>query len=186
MTEPRSEPEGPFPIDPAALIRHARRIVGVLPEPEETEYRRAVSAAYFALFHAVTLRAVELLVPGDALLQRYERVREFGHADVRKVAQWASGAGPPPPRAESQAAVARDDGQSFGVAVALLRLNAERQRADYDHFARFTEPHATSLINDAEEAVATVTAPAFGASDGGRAFLRMLAAQLEARPPVDA
>lgn len=186
MPEPLSEPEGPFPIDPAALIRHARRIVEALPEPEETDYWRAAVAAYFALFHAVTLRAVELLVPGDALRQRYERVRAFGHADVRKVAQWASGAGPPPPRAESQAAVARDDGQSFGVAVALLRLSAERQRADYDHFAQFGRSRANLAIDAAEEAVAAVAAPAFGASDGGRAFLRMLAAQLEARPPADA
>ena len=183
MTEPRPEPEGPFPIAPAALLRHARRIVGVLPEPEETEYRRAVSAAYFALFHAVTLRAVELLVPGDAIRQRYERVREFGHADVRKVALWASGAGPPPPAEESRAAIARDDGQSFQVAVALLRLNDERRHADYDHFAQFSRSRANRAIDIATEAVATVTAPAFGASDGGRAFLRMLAAQLEARPP---
>ena len=72
------------------------------------------------------------------------------------------------------------------VARALLRLNAERQGADYDHFAHFTEPRANRAIDIAEEAVAVVTAPAFGASDGGRAFLRMLAAQLEARPPSDA
>lgn len=184
MTEPRSEPEGPFPIEPAALLRHARRIVEVLPEPGETEYRRAVSAAYFALFHAITLRAVD--VPGDEIRQRYERVRQFGHADVRKVALWASGAGPPPPAEESRAAIARDDGQSFRVAGTLLRLNAERRRADYDHFAQFSRSRANRAINAAEEAVAIVTAPAFGASDGGRAFLRMLAAQLEARPPSDA
>lgn len=183
MTEPRSEAEGPFPIEPDALLRHARRIIGVLPEPAETEYRRAISAAYFALFHAVTLRAVEVVVPVDAIRQRYERVRAFGHADVRKVALWASGAGPPPPAEESRAATARGDGQAFQVATALLRLNTERRRADYDHFARFTGAHTTPLIDDATEAVAAVTVPAFGASGGGRAFLRMLAAQLEARPP---
>ena len=182
MTEPRSEPEGPFPIEPAAMLRHARRIVGVLPEPAETEYRRAVSAAYFALFHAVTLRAVEVVVPGDAIRQRYERVRAFGHADVRKVALWASGAGPPPPAEASRAAIARDDGRSFRVAGTILRLNAERRRADYDHFAQFSRSRANRAIDAAEEAVAAVAAPAFGASDGGRAFLRMLAAQLEARP----
>ena len=184
MTEPLSEPEGPFPIDPAALIRHARRIIEVLPEPEDTEYRRAVSAAYFALFHAVTLRAVELLVPGDAPRQRYERVRDFEHAALRGVAQWASDAGTPPRSVASDAALARRDARVRMVARALLRLNAERQRADYDHFARFTEPHTTPLIDIAEEAVATVTAPAFGASDGGRAFLWMLAAQPGARPPA--
>lgn len=184
MTEPLSEPEGPFPIDPAALLRHARRIIGDLPEPSETEYRRAVSAAYFALFHAVTLRAVEVLVPGDAIRQRHERVRAFAHADVRKVALWASGSGTPPPAAESRAALARDDGQSFLVAEALLRLNAERRLADYDHLAQFSESRANRAINAAAEAVAAVVAPGFGASGGGRAFLRMLAAQLEARPSV--
>ena len=186
MTEPRSEPEGPFPIEPDALLRHARRIIGVLPEPAETEYRRAVSAAYFALFHAVTLRAVEPLVPGDALRQRYERVRDFEHSALRNVAQWASGTGTPSQSVASDAALARRDARVRMVARALLRLNAERQRADYDHFAHFTEPRATPFIDDATEAVAAVTAPAFGASDGGRAFLRMLAAPLEARPPSDA
>ena len=185
MTEPLAEPEGPFPIEPAALLRHARRIVGVLPEPGETEYRRAVSAAYFALFHAVTLRAVELLVPGDAH-RRYERVREFDHADIRKVALWASGAGPPPRSLASEAALTRGDRRVRVIARVIGRLNLERRHADYDHFAQFGRSRANRAIDIAEEAVAAVTAPAFGASDGGRAFLRMLAAQLEARPPSDA
>ena len=183
MTEPRSEPEGPFPIDPAALIRHARRIIEVLPEPEDTEYRRAVSAAYFALFHAVTLRAVELLVPGDAPRERYARVRAFSHSNVRRAALWASGAGPPPRSLVPEAALTRGDRQVRVIVRAITQLNLERRRADYDHFAQFTEPHATPLVDIAEEAVAAVTVPAFGVSDGGRAFLRMLAAQLEARPP---
>ena len=183
MTEPRSELEGPFPIEPDALLRHARRIIGVLPEPAETEYRRAVSAAYFALFHAVTLRAVELLVSGDVPDQRYERVRDFEHAALRRVAQWASGTGTAPRSLETEAADARADRGVQAVARAITQLNLERADADYNHFARFTEPHATTLIDIAEEAVATVTAPAFGASDGGRAFLRMLAAQPGARPP---
>lgn len=183
MTEPHSEPEGPFPIEPAALLRHARRIVAVLPEPAETEYRRAVSAAYFALFHAVTLRAVELLVSGDVPDQRYERVREFDHADIRKVALWASGAGPPPQPFASEAALARGDRRVRVIARAIGRLNLERRHADYDHFAQFGQSRANRAIGIAEEAVAIVTAPAFGASDGGRAFLRMLAAQPGARPP---
>lgn len=186
MTEPRSEAEGPFPIDPAALLRHARRIIGVLPEPEETEYRRAVSAAYFALFHAVTLRAVELLVPGDAIRQRYERVRDFEHSALRSVAQWASDAGTPSRSMASNAALARREARVRMVARAILRLNGARADADYNHFAHFTELRATPLVDAADEAVTAVTAPAFGASDGGRAFLRMLAAQLEARPPSGA
>ena len=183
MTEPLAETEGPFPIDPAALIRHARRIIEVLPEPENTEYRRAVSAAYFALFHAVTLRAVELLVPGDAPRERYARVRAFSHPDVRRAALWASGAGTPPRSLASEAAITRGDRRVQGIVRAIRWLNLERRRADYDHFVRFTEPHTTPLIDIAEEAVATVMAPAFGASDGGRAFLRMLAVQPGARPP---
>lgn len=183
MTEPRSEQEGPFPIEPDSLLRHARRIVGVLPEPEETEYRRAVSAAYFALFHAVTLRAVELLVPGDAIRQRYERVRDFEHSALRSVAQWASDAGTPSRSMASDAALARREARVRLVARALLRLNDERRHADYDHLAQFSRSRANRAIDIATEAVVAVTATAFGASDGGRAFLRMLAAQLEARPP---
>ncbi len=184
MTEPLSEPDEPFPIDPAALLRHARRIISVLPEPAETEYRRAVSAAYFALFHAVTLRAVELLAPEDTTRQRYERVRGFGHSHLRGVALWTSGAGTPPRAAAAQAVIAHGDGQSLRVAAALLRLNAERRHADYDHLAQFSRSRANRAIAMADEAVAAVTGPAFGASDGGRACLRMLAAQPGARAPA--
>ena len=180
MSEAEGATEGPFPIDPRDLVRHARALVQSLPERSATDYRRAVSAAYYALFHALTLRTVEALAPDVAPRARYEQVREFGHPDLRRAALWASGAGVPSRSRAALVARARADGEVRRVAEAFLRLNAERADADYNHLAHFAEPRALRLIDTADEAVETVTAPAFAAADGGMAFLRLLAAMPDA------
>ena len=175
MSEPDGATEGPFPIDPRDLVRHARALAQSLPGRSATDYRRAVSAAYYALFHAITLRTVEALAPDAAPRTRYERVRAFGHSDLRRAALWASGAGVPSRSRATLAARARADAEVRRVAEAFLRLNAERADADYNHLARFTEPRALRLIDTADEAVEAVTAPAFATDGGGMAFLRLLA-----------
>ena len=179
------ESDGPLPINPSALIHHARSRIEAPSDRWGTNYRRAVSDVYFALFHALTLGAASLSESGA---DQYELTRRFEHRDVRNVALWVTDAGTPPSslRLEPMMASAKADPQVRGVAMAIRRLHSKREDADYNHAVRFTWSSALELIDIAEEAVAIVTAPAFGASDGGRAFLRMLAAQLEARPPSDA
>ena len=176
MSEPDGAPEGPFPIDPRDLVRYARALAQSLPERSATDYRRAVSAAYYALFHALTLRTVEALAPDVAPPTRYERVRAFGHPHLRRAALWASGSGVPSRSRAALAARASADAEARRVADAFLRLNAERADADYNHLARFTEPRALRLIDLADDAVETVAAPAFATeAGGGMAFLRLLA-----------
>ena len=66
-------------MDPHALLRHARRRIAAPPEPAETEYRRAVSDAYYAIYHAVTALAAPLLASSDDPAEAWRQVRRFRH-----------------------------------------------------------------------------------------------------------
>ena len=153
---PDGEPEHLSPIDPYALLEHARKRVGA-PDAEETDYRRAVSDAFYALYHALTLAAAPHMTASDDPLEPYRRVRAIRHRHVRNAAEEA--------RADA-------DGQVRLVASAMLWLYLWREAADYDHLVRFTSRHAHDAIDIAEEAVETVMVPAFG----GQSFPRRLAA----------
>ncbi len=163
MTDPSgpdNDPDGLFPIDPHDLLRHAAVVTDVLPGRTDTDYRRAVSAAYYALYHALTLRAVALGDPSG----RYDAVRRFRHWHLRRVA-----------RAVIDGSAA-GDGQVERVARVLRFLQTEREHADYNHRERFTQRRAHDAIGAATAAVATLADPAFTAGDGGQSLLRQLAA----------
>ena len=69
---PGDEPERLSPIDSRSLIRHARQRIAPA-DADETDYRRAVSDAFYALYHALTLVAVPFMAPSDDPLEPYRR-----------------------------------------------------------------------------------------------------------------
>ena len=152
---PGDEPERLSPIDPQSLIRHARQRLA-LTDADATDYRRAVSDAFYALYHALTLAAVPLMAPSDDPLEPYRRLRDIRHPHVRAVAEAMQGS------ANERVGM---------VARALLYLYHWRAFADYDHLTQFTRPHADALVNLADEAVGAVAEAGFG-----DAFPRRLAA----------
>ena len=161
---PDGEPEYLSPIDPRALLRHARERINA-PDAESTDYRRAVSDAFYALYHALTLAAAPSMTASADPLEPYRQVRRIRHRHVRAAAEEAR---------ESS------DGQARVVAKSMLRLYSRREAADYSHLAQFTHARAGRLIALAEGAVEAVTAPAFAEGDGGQSLLRHLAAQPDA------
>ena len=161
---PDGEPEYLSPIDPRALIRHARGRINAL-GAEATDYRRAVSDAFYALYHALTLAAAPSMTASDDPLEPYRQVRRIRHRHVRVAAEEVR---------ESA------DGQVRVVATVMLRLYSRREAADYNHLVRFTRERARDLIDIADEAVEAVTAPAFAEGDGSQSLLRQLAAQPDA------
>jgi hypothetical protein len=60
------------------------------------DLRRAVSAAYYALFHKLTLTAAEALLPAATQEQRWQLGRHFGHGEMRRVCEWVTGPPSPP------------------------------------------------------------------------------------------
>ena len=153
---PDDEPEHLSPIDPYALLEHARKRANA-PDVEETDYRRAVSDAFYALYHALTLAAVPHMTASDDPLDPYRRVRAIRHRHVRNAARTEQGSA---------------DAQMRMVANAMLILYSWREAADYNHLVRFTWKVAEDAIGIATLAVETVAATAFG----GQAFPRRLAA----------
>ena len=153
-------PEELAPIAPYALLEHAWRRINA-PDEEEIDSRRAVSDAFYALYHALTLAAVPHMTASDDPLEPYRRVRGIRHWHVRSAAN---------------AALANADERVRAVADVMLQLYTWREDADYGHLARFTRVLARDAIDFADEAVAMAAEPAFGASD----LPRRLAAMLDA------
>ncbi len=194
----------PSPIDPAALLRHARLntldypplassgapppaeetvgFLNMLPRRSEADFRRAVSAGYFAIFHAVTLGAASLLASGEERHEQYRLARGFRHQSLRTVAMWITGDGIPAPQWTDRVGNLRGDEAIRKFAGTLLLLLQERVHADYNHLTRFSQGRALDALRIATEAVDIVTTPSFATSDAGQTFLRMVAAQARSRP----
>ena len=152
---PGDEPEYLSPIEPRSLIRHARQRLEAA-DADATDYRRAVSDAFYALYHALTLAAAPYMASGGDPLEPYRQVRRIRHRHVR-----------------AAAAAMREsaDERVRMVAEAMLYLYVWREAADYEHLVRFTRPLAEELVDLADEAVGAVAEAGFG-----DAFPRRLAA----------
>lgn len=80
------------PIRPEALLRQARLLAGfeaLRGRPSPTNHRRAVSAAYYALFHDLITHCVDEVFQvqiSDA--ERYRAARWIDHRDIRRVCSW--------------------------------------------------------------------------------------------------
>ena len=94
-----------YPIEPDKLLDVAERLAPARPgrgRPSYTAHRRAVSTAYYAVFHAISERVARIAFPSADTTFHQEVRRWIGHHDVRTVARWysqVSGAetGSPPP-----------------------------------------------------------------------------------------
>ncbi len=166
------------PIDPSKLLKQAEGLAGVGAgpgRPSTTDHRRAVSAAYYALFHDINLKAARHVLPDVASDEEiWQATRWIEHGDVRFVcaaietcgAVQKPVAGLPkglPQRAEplwTALSKPHPDGgrvsnvslQLRVVAVIFVALHAARQGADYDHTAEFSKETAIGYVNSADAA----------------------------------
>ena len=136
-------------MNPRDLIRIARQLAsGAVGEnrgrPRQAELRRAVSTAYYALFHALALCCAERLA-GSTRASRMNpgwsqtyRALEHGHARNQCDNQSAMSAFP----AEIQ---------NFGQWFVLMQR--QRQQADYSPSATFSRDRVIQLINETEDAI---------------------------------
>lgn len=130
------------------LLGHARRLCA--PDQTQADLRRAVSAAYYALFHFLTERAAEMLMP-DAAHRGLVR-RAITHTEMRSAAnsfkggilpEFARTACPDPVPKEL-----RDLARTF------LELQDERHLADYDLDRKaYSQEDVGNLIKKVERAI---------------------------------
>jgi uncharacterized protein (UPF0332 family) len=111
-------------------------------KPKQASLRRAVSTAYYALFHLLISEAVANWRRND---QRAGLARAFEHGKMKQ--------------ASGKLATAKFSGQSPNavqdlkmVADAFVRLQQQRQTADYDNSEKWSRTQAVRQINLASAA----------------------------------
>lgn len=128
------------------LYREPRR-------PRQASLRRAVSTAYYALFHLLTEEATRFLVnaPHRHLLRQGLR-RAFAHGAMKAVSkdfsQGRAGKSFTPALAGSGVPLALRQ-----VAQVFVDLQEARHEADYDHLRTYTRDGAEDLVKLAQRAI---------------------------------
>lgn len=143
----------------AELVRHARDLIGGQYGPpgsasDEVLLRRALSSAYYGLFHRLTTAgSMPFAVGGEPL--RFQAARAFSHVAMRKVcdAYVRSPARPFPPGLE-QLSPSPPDQRLVEIALAFTRLQEGRHLADYDLSAVIKASYVAELVAMAETALA--------------------------------
>lgn len=106
--------------------------------PKQANLRRAISSAYYAVFHQLIEDAVALLLPARLAELRVQVGRKFVHSTMKKVAQ---------------AAAKLPNKNLATVGSSFIALQDARHEADYDFSRSFTKWEATEYIEKAREAM---------------------------------
>ena len=133
-------------MNPRDLIRIAGQLAsgavsGGRGRPRQADLRRAVSTAYYALFHALALCGANMLAGsgrrGSSWQQTY-RALEHGHARNQ---------------CDDQSAMGRFsvEIQNFGRRFVIMQY--QRQLADYSPSAIFSRERVMLLIDEADDAI---------------------------------
>lgn len=122
--------------------------------PKQANLRRAVSSAYYALFHLLVDQGSRFLISGpkrEAL--RHQLMRSFDHAQMKRAAQAFSTASPG--QNPWRAAVGGTLSASLmAVAHAFVALQEARHEADYDLARAFTRGEAEAFVSRVHTAFA--------------------------------
>jgi len=113
-------------------------------KPRQASLRRAVSTAYYALFHLLIREAVANWKRSD---QRLELARAFDHGRMKKASQQVANRKSPGARAQIVAGLRQ-------VASAFAQLQESRHLADYDGSKKWSRTGALKAVNRARAAFA--------------------------------
>jgi len=115
--------------------------------------RRAVSAAYYALFHHITDGAAALIAPNVPSEVNHRIQRWFEHAEMKKVCGRFTQAKLDQPLRDLIGDTASFDLQN--VASSFIKLQETRHDADYDLSYSLTTKEARQLVLFAVDAMAS-------------------------------
>ena len=158
------------PIQPQELVDLAYKLArgtGGPGRPRTIELRRAVSTAYYALFHKLGQHAAERLI-GSGWTQQHSAVsRWITHTELAQLANAANGVG----NQALQAALVPVDPRVADLAQMFIDLQVARHDADYDDAYDVSRNEAVLAANAAERAV-TLANELFADQDSS--YLRFL------------
>jgi hypothetical protein len=147
-------------LDAAKWFVHADRLAGSGPgRPLVVNLRRGVSAAYYGLFHEVTRRAAEQVLPGAPVEQQAAIRRSYGHGTMKTVGRWVAGQTTVKNRQIDAVVVsAASKPELVRVAETVVDLQQRRHEADYDHQATFSKADVLVAVGQARDACARLEA----------------------------
>lgn len=151
------------PVEPDELIRlahHLARDGAELGRPGTVWLRRAISSAYYALFHELVSGSVAhvLTAEADRDEARWAVTRWYQHGDVRQVSEWVNALAVDGAPASITALFGGPDQiptDPHFVVESFIILHTARQRADYDHALEVTSDETVTLVDRAAGAIAT-------------------------------
>ena len=123
--------------------------------PRQANLRRAVSSAYYALFHYLTDQACRMMMGAqlnDAPF-RHAIARGFDHGTMKEACRSFSAANLPPAISRRLPAPLVVPPDLRNVARAFVELQEQRHAADYDLSQRFTRADVLALVRQAEHAL---------------------------------
>jgi hypothetical protein len=133
------------------LLKQARHLANREPRrPRQASLRRAISAAYYALFHLLIREATTRLVAIPNLRQRF--ARGFAHTDMKEASKAFSNPAPQPNQLDILTGGVPIPHEVQRVASAFLELQEQRYEADYNVSATFTRSETNQLVARVEEA----------------------------------
>lgn len=134
------------------LLAQARLLLRREPRrPRQASLRRAVSAAYYALFHLLVYDATRMLVSGTSLDDLRTLVaRAFAHVEMSEACRAFAATRLPPAVDATLPVPVPEDLRT--VARAFVDLQEARHEADYDLAQRFSRNEAAVLVAQAEQA----------------------------------
>lgn len=134
---------------PSDLLVQAKHLATREPKrPKQASLRRAVSTAYYALFHLLSDDAAALLVRGNPTLRRVAR-RALSHSDMMTISKSFGSGAPPSPLVPLVAKVSND---LKSVANTFVELQQSRHEADYDMTRSFSRLEALDAVDQASSA----------------------------------
>jgi hypothetical protein len=111
------------------LIEQAEHLAKREPtKPRQASLRRAISTAYYALFHMLIGDAALKLVPNSPVWLRDQARRAFAHGEMRNACEAFSKS----PKAYSHLLVSPLEAELQSIATAFIRQQQIRHAADYD------------------------------------------------------
>jgi hypothetical protein len=138
------------------LLEQSKHLLGREPRrPKQASLRRAISSAYYSLFHLLTYEACKVFVDDDTTIKML--VRSYDHGKMSKVSRsFAKGdlPGKLRPLKGSLFGSARQPtvDRLKSIAQAFVDLQDARHLADYDLTIRFARPEAKALVDLADSA----------------------------------
>lgn len=139
---------------PNDLLEQAKMLHALDPRrPKQASLRRAISAAYYALFHLLIEEATTMMFGGQLDRKRFRDVlgRGFSHSSMNAACK-SFGVGALPTALSNILGLLVIPTDLQTVGSVFVQLQQMRHQADYNMARRFSKSEVLVLVQDAEEA----------------------------------